>query len=409
MSVNSIPVPVKKKQHLLRNKNFCLLWIGDTISWTGDQFYLVALPWLVLSLTGSSVILGTIAMLAAIPRAVLMLLGGAVSDCASPRRILMLTALLRTLLVTAAPALLFLKRLHLWELYFQALGFGVADAFSYPAGSALLPLVVEPEKLPSANSISQSTQQITTLMAPGPAGLFIRAFGNAWAFLLDGVSFLAILAALMQLPEPPIRSTRAPETGMMQAIASGLAYVRGDVSLRSLVLVVAVLNFALAGPMTVGLAVIAKHQFGTASDFGFLLSSLAAGSLVGMLCAGLLPQRRRGLILLLASAMIGGCVAVPGFLRGITILVPDLFLISGAATFVSVELIAWVQQRVEPSLMGRVISLLMFASVGLTPFSLAIAGFTLKVNISGTFFSAGAMVIPVTLLAASHRAVRAID
>lgn len=174
-------------------------------------------------------------------------------------------------------------------------------------------------------------------------------------------------------------------------------------------LIIAVLNFALAGPMTVGLAVIAKQQFGTASIFGLLISSFAVGSLAGMLCAAKVRQRRRGLTLLLASAIVGFCVASLGFLDRISMLVPDLLLMSGTVAFLNIQIIAWLQQRVDRALMGRVMSVLMFASEGLTPLSLAIAGVTLKASISGTFFCAGAMVLLVTLLAASHRAVRAID
>ncbi|HEX4066121.1 MAG TPA: MFS transporter [Acidobacteriaceae bacterium] len=409
MSAHTLPAPVQKAQHPLRNRAFRLLWIGETVSWTGDQFYLVALPWLVLSLTGSSIVLGTIAMLAAIPRAALMLLGGALSDRASPRRILMITAFARALLVTAVAVLLFFKNLHLWELYFLAFGFGVADALSYPAGAALLPFVVEPAQLPAANSISQSTLQCAMLVAPGPAGLFIRAFGSAWAFLLDGISFLAILAALIRLPDPPGPGTGAPRIGMLQAIADGLRYVRADVSLRSLVLLITVLNFAIAGPMTIGLAVIAKREFGTASAFGFLVSSFAAGSLGGMLCAGLLPQRRRGRTVLLAGSILGFCVVATGFLSRIGTLAPDLLLMSGIVAFLNVQVIVWLQQRVERALIGRVMSVLMFASVGLTPLSLALAGVALKASLSGTFICAGVMVLLFTLLAASRRAVRAID
>lgn len=399
----------RKTQHPLHNRAFRLLWMGNTISWTGDQFYLIALPWLVLSLTGSSIVLGAIEMLAAIPRAALMLVGGALSDRASPRRILMLTAFARSLFVGAVAALLFLKNLHLWELYFLALGFGVADAFSYPAGSAFLPSIVEPEQLPAANSVSASTRQITTLAVPGPAGLFIRAFGNAWAFLLDAISFFGIIAALINLSDPPIPSSRAPQKGMMRSIVDGLRYVKADVSLRSLMLVIAVLNFAIAGPVAIGLAVIAKQDFGTASAFGFLMSAFAAGSLVGMLGAGLVRQRRRGRTLLVAGAVIGLCVAPIGFLSRMTTLVPDLVLMSGAAAFLNIQLISWFQQRVERALMGRVMSVLMFASMGLLPFSLAIAGVALKASVTGTFLSAGAMILLVIMLAASHRAVRAID
>jgi hypothetical protein len=400
---------VSSTQHPLRNHAFRLLWIGNAISWTGDQFYLVALPWLVLSLTGSSIVLGAMSMLAAIPRALLMLLGGAVSDRVSPRWILILTAAARTLLVIAVAALLFMHALHLWQLYFFAVGFGVADAFSYPAGSAFLPSIVTPEQLPAANSISQATLQVTTLAAPGPAGLFIKAFGTAWAFLLDGVSFLAIIAALWRLPDPPPSATSHAQRGMVQAIADGLRYVNADAALRSLILIIAVLNFALAGPMTIGLAVIAKHKFGTPTAFGLLMSSFAAGSLGGMLCAGLVKHRRRGRALLLTSTIIGVCVAPLGILGHLTTLAPDLFLIGGMASFLNVQLIAWFQQRIERAVTGRVMSVLMFGSVGLMPLSLAIVGVTLKISVPGTFFAAAAMVLLVTLLAASQRAVRAIE
>ncbi len=400
---------VRKTQHPLRNRAFRLLWIGNTISWTGDQFYLVALPWLVLSLTGSSIVLGAIEMLAAIPRAVLMLVGGAVSDRVSPRRILMFTAFARSLLVGAVAALLFLRELHLWELYFLALGFGVADAFSYPAGSSFLPSIVEPEQLPAANSVSASTRQITTLAAPGPAGLFIRAFGNAWAFLLDAISFFGVIAALIRLPDPPTPAVTAPRASMVRSIAGGFRYVRADVSLRSLILVVAVLNFAIAGPVGIGLAVIAKQDFGTAAAFGFLMSAFAAGSLAGMVCAGLVRHRRRGRTLLLAGAAIGLGVAPVGFLSRMTTLMPDLVLLGGVAAFLNIQLISWFQQRVDRAMMGRVMSVVMFASLGLLPLSLAVAGIALKVSIRGTFLCAGAMVFLVILLAASRRAVREID
>jgi Transmembrane secretion effector len=395
--------------HPLRNRAFRLLWIANAVSWTGDQFYFVALPWLVLSLTASSIVLGSVSMLAAIPRAVLMLVGGAVSDRISPRRILMLTATARMLLVSAVAALLFLHRLHLWQLYWLALGFGVADAFSYPAGAALFPSIVEPEELTAANSVSQSTLQIITLAAPGPVGIFIKAFGTAWALLLDAISFLAIPIALIRLPDPPVSAARGAQRSMMRAISEGVRYVRADVALRSLMLVIAVLNFSLAGPMSVGLAVIAKHRFGTPSAFGFLMSSFAAGSLAGTFCAGLVPHRRRGRTLLLASALIGLCVMPLGAIDRIAVLILDLLLMSGIAAFLNIQLVGWFQQRTEREYMGRVMSVLMFASVGLMPLSFAIAGITLKASVAATFFGSGALVLLVTLLAASHRTVRTID
>src|SRR6476619_7013320 len=109
--------PAVAVRHPLSRPHFRNLWLGATISLLGDQFYLVALPWLVLQMTGSSLALGTILMTAAIPRAALMLLGGAVTDRLSARRVMITTALTRTVLVGTVVALLWLKIVALWQLY----------------------------------------------------------------------------------------------------------------------------------------------------------------------------------------------------------------------------------------------------------------------------------------------------
>jgi MFS family permease len=408
MAAASAPLAAASK-HPLRNPKFRLLWMGNAVSWTGDQFYLVALPWLVLTLTGSSVVLGTISMAAAVPRAALMLLGGAVTDRVSPRGIMMLTASARTVLVAAVAALLWAHAMRLWALYLLALGFGVADAFAAPAAQAFLPSIVERDQLPAANSVSQSTMQITTLAAPAPAGLFIRAFGTAWAFFLDAISFLAIIGALWRLPDPPPAANPSARRNVFRSIAEGLRYVQADVPLRSFMLVIAVLNFAITGPVSIGIAYIAKEKFGSASDFGLLMSTLAAGSLIGVLLAGMVKHRRRGRVLLLASTAIGLCLLPMGVLHRLTTLAPVLFLMSLAAGFLNVQLVAWFQQRVERAVMGRVMSVLMFSATGLMPFSLAIAGVAIKASLAGMFMVSGAIVLLVTLLAAAHRPVRQID
>jgi MFS family permease len=404
----TIPAPVAK-QHPLRNPNFRLLWAGSTVSWTGDQFYLVALPWLILGLTGSSIVLGTITMLAAIPRAALMLLGGAVTDRISPRRIMMLTASARTVLVAAVALLIWAHVLQLWQLYILALGFGIADAFAGPAAQAYLPSLVAPEQLAAANSVTQSTVQIATLVAPGPAGLFIKAFGTAWAFFIDAISFLFIIGALWRLPDPPRAASGAARRNVLRSILDGLRYVKNDIALASLMLVIAVLNFAIAGPVSVGIAIVAKQKFGTPLAYGLLMSALAAGGLTGTLLAGLTKHRKRGRLLLLVSTSIGVCLGSIGLLNQAPLLAGVLFLMSATAAFLNVQLIAWFQQRVERAMMGRVMSVLMFAAIGLMPFSLAAAGIAVKWSLPGTFIIAGVMVLVVTLLAATHRPVREID
>src|SRR5579863_7806013 len=189
-SVPAGAVPAATVEHPLRNPNYRLWLTGGTISLLGDQFYFVALPWLVLQQTGSAVAMGAIMMAGAIPRALLMLMGGAVSDRMSARKIMMATATARTICVTVIGVLVWLRILQIWELYALAVAFGVADAFGVPAQSAYMPSLVKREQLVAASSVSRSTAQMTTIVGPVPVGFVIKRLGVAWAFFLDAISFL---------------------------------------------------------------------------------------------------------------------------------------------------------------------------------------------------------------------------
>ena len=256
VSVGSVPLPTV--EHPLKNANYRLWLIGGTISFLGDQFYLVALPWLVLQQTGSAVAMGAIMMAGAIPRAVLMLMGGAVSDRLSARKIMMATATARTVCVTVIGLLVWLRVLQTWELYALAFAFGVADAFAAPAQSAYMPSLVKREQLVAASSVSQSTAQLTTIVGPVPAGFVIQALGVAWAFFVDAISFLFIIGALWKLPDPP--ETASARKAMWHSIAEGISYVAKDVPLRSLMLLATIMNFCVSGPVAVGSRVLHQNE-----------------------------------------------------------------------------------------------------------------------------------------------------
>jgi MFS family permease len=264
----AVPASPPRRRHPLTLPHFRNLWIGGAISLLGDQFYLVALPWLVLQLTGSGLALGTILMTAAIPRALFMLIGGAVTDRFSARRVLLSTATSRAMLVGTVAALVWLGRIQLWQLYVLTFAFGVADAFSFPAGSAMIPSLVQPEQLQSANALFQTSTVLTQMIGPAPAGLLIKSWGIASALFFDALSFLAVIAALFGIPEAPKAPAAAAGTparpSMLHSIAEGLRSVRSDPPLLSLMVLFATLNLCVAGPIGVGLAALAKFRFGSA-------------------------------------------------------------------------------------------------------------------------------------------------
>jgi len=400
--------------HPLALPHFRHLWIGITISVLGDQFYLVALPWLVLQLTGSGLALGTILMTAAVPRAALMLLGGAVIDRFSARRVVMFTATSRSLVVGTVALLIWLGVIQLWHLYLLTLVFGVADAFSFPAGPALIPTLVGPRQLGPANAMLQGSTVVAQMVGPAPAGLIIRRWGTAVALFFDALSFLAVLLAIVSLPVPPQAPSPAagasPRPSMLHAIAEGVRTVWHDPPLRSMMGLFAAINLCVAGPVGVGLPVMAKLHFGSAATFGTFLSCFGGGTLTGVLLAGMLKRSRRlGLQMLLMGAATGLELLAIGLVSKAVAIAALMALMGLGVGAVNVQFGAWIQARVERALMGRVASVLMFCAVGLVPISYAAAGGLAAWSLPALFVGAGVLLTMSSILAAASKAARGID
>ena len=411
MSAASVPVPnvPATPPHPLRERNFRMWWAGQTISLLGDQCYLVALPWLVLEKTGSAVAMSTILMMAAVPRTVLMLIGGALTDRVSPRKVMMTTASARTVLVAAVGFLVWFKILDIRELYVLAFAFGTADAFAYPASSAFTPSLVKREQMVAASSTMQSTLQFTSIAAPAPAGIMIKTLGTAWAFFLDAISFLFIIAALWRLPDPPRPPVAAARKPVWHSIKEGIGYVIKDVPLRSFLLLATILNFCMAGPMGVGLPYLAKIKFGSPTAYGLLVTAAAAGGLMGSLLAGLWRVRHRGWLILSMCGVLGIMLCPIGMLPRLWMIATLLLLMGLTAGVANVHIVAWTQQRIALEVRGRVMSVLMLALVGLMPVSLAAAGVLVAWSLPGLFLVSGALVIAVCVFSAFQKPVRQIE
>src|SRR5579871_3938442 len=402
---NSIPVA----SNPLREHNFRMYWIGAAISLMGDQFYLVALPWVVLQMTGSAIAVGTVMMAASIPRALLMLLGGALTDRISARKIYMGTAAARTFFVAAIGVLLWMNKLRIGELYALGFAFGVADAFSMPAASTFFPSLVKREQMVSATSIFQTTAQLTSIAAPTPAALVIKALGYAWAFFIDAFSFLFVIAALWRLPDPPLPQTAAKKPPVWKSIHEGFAYVYRDVPLRSLMLLAAMINLCVTGPMSVGLPYLAKTKFGSPTMYAVLVSCMAAGGLLGALGAGVWKVKRRGFFLFSSCTVLGVCLGSIGILNRAWLVAGVLLLMATSVSISNVHITAWIQQRIDPAVRGRVISVLMLSGFGIMPISMAAAGFLVAWNLQWMFLLASAALLLVTAFGVLHKQVREIE
>ena len=403
---------------VLKIRNFRLLWIGEGISLLGDQFFLIALPWLVLSLTGKALAVGTVLATAGIPRALFMLLGGALTDRFTPRRLMINSNVVRMALTALLAGLVLTNLIQLWMLYVFALLFGLADAFFFPAQTSIVPQLVGKEQLQAGNAMIQGTATLSLFVGPVLAGTLISwldggathsASGVALAFALDSLSFLGSIGMLSMM-----KNVNAPsesgESSVLQSIREGLVFVWNDSTLKIVFALVAGINLLVVGPVFVGVPVIARMRFAEgAAAFGLIMSVFGGGSLLGIVLAGILPRpapRRLGTVLLMVMSVMGIGLAVIG-IAATTLVAALASLAMGTANgYNNVLLITWLQRRIAPDMTGRMMSLFMFAGVGLNPISTALAGALIGLNPTVLLAVAGSLMTIFTLSAAFSPAVR---
>ncbi len=406
---------------VFRNRNFRLLWAGEGISLLGDQFYLIALPWLVLKLTGNAFAIGTVLALVAIPRAVFMLIGGALTDRLSPRVIMLCSNIIRMLLVTALALLTVTGLIELWMLYAFALLFGLADAFFYPAQSAMIPRLLGSDRLQTGNALIQGTAQLSVFLGPVLAGTLIALLdgggttaasalpdtrGIGVAFMFDAVSFLAsaLTLAMIKLPAVAGEDRGDAKSGLLSSIGEGLALVWQDKALRYYFGLIALVNLLMTGPISVGIPVLADARYtGGAAAFGIILSAFGGGSLVGVIVAGARPRpsaRRFPMLMLGLTAAMGIGLALLGLLSSLVPAAVVAALMGLGQGYVVIQFITWLQLRTAPHMLGRMMSVLLFAVVGLTPLSSTVAGALIQWSPSAVMVGAGVLMVAIIGLAA---------
>ena len=402
---------------LLRDRNFRWLIGGGTLSLLGDQFTLIALPWLVLTMTGDTLVLGTVLALISVPRALFILVGGAIVDRYSPKRVLMITKYVNTLLLGVLAALVFAGALTLPVVYALALGIGLATAFSIPSGTSMMPHVVQPGQLQAANSIQLGLRQLSMFVGPLLAGLLIALFGDgaggamanaqgiALAFAFDAFSFGLSAWTLAQVavrPAGPRPAGAAP--AVWSSIADGLAHFWRDVELRTLFIYWAAIAVLIMGPIHIALPVLASTQPGLgAAAFGIMVGAHGAGTLAGMIASGIKANLRIGSLgtTILVFDIVIGLLFMPLGQIGAAWQGAGLMLAIGLlGGFMQVAVFTWIQRRVPPALIGRAMSLFMFIFMGLAPMSAAVTGWVMQgITLAQLFAGCGATLVVLAVLA----------
>jgi MFS family permease len=401
------------KRSVMRDSNFLWLLSGSAISMLGDQFTVLALPWLVLQATGSTLATGMIVATIGLPRAVFILIGGALVDRYTPKRVLMLTKYVNGALLALLATLVLTNHIVLPLVFLLAVGIGLASAFSIPSGTAMLAHVLPLQRLQTANSVLMGARQIALLGGPLLAGLLIAVAGNdtaapvadsrglGLAFGLDCLSFVisAWTLAKVRTLNVPKPAHRQPVLG---AVRTGLAAVWHDREMRTCFGYWAVVMLCLGGSMQVALPVLANTRLHGAGALGLLTGAHGAGSLIGMAAIALIGQRRAGTLgctLLLVDAVAGALLIPLGWIAAAWQGVLLLLLLGALAGFTQVAVSSWLQKRVQPALLGRVMSIFMFIILGLAPLSALAAGWLMQyIGLAQLFAASGCLLIALAVL-----------
>jgi MFS family permease len=392
---------------------FRKLWVAATLSLFGDFFSYVAMAWLVLQLTGSSLALGTVLVVQAFPRALLMVVGGALADRISPRVTMLGSMGLRAVFVAPLALLVLAGRVQMVEVYGIAAVFGIVDAFFMPARMSILPKVVAGHELEPGNAVLNVTGQVSVIVGPVLGGLIVAAFGIGWAFAGDAACFVIGFLFILWLSDATHAATapgKRAAGGMGGQIADGFRYAWADVGIRVALIVIAIIDFAANGAIGVGLPTLAHGRFAAgASGFGILLGAWGIGATAGALGAGFVPPPKYfGRLIILLCAWLGAGIIGVGL---VPTLAPAVLLmaLSGVGTgVVNTYGISWLQRRTDSAMQGRVMSLVMLASMGLTPVGYAVSGVVAQLNPTLLFVIAGGMMLVCAAGAVSSRSVRSL-
>lgn len=391
---------------VLKRRDYRLLLVGQGISHLGDQFHLIALPWLVLTLTHDPVQLGIVLALAGIPRAAFMLFGGMLADRRSPRTIMLASDVLRFALVAALGTAVLTGTVQVWMVYVLALGFGVVSGFFMPAAEAALPRLVETEQLEAGNGLMMGVSQLAQFVGPAAAGTLIAVFGGAAvagsqvaslagigvAMLVDAGSF-AVSAVTLALMRSLPASGGDTHAHPLAAIREGFRFTARRAGFRWMFGVIAVANLLVAGPLMVGVPVLAQSRFAEgAAAFGLIMSAYAIGNLGGFVGAGALrrPSPRGFAFVVLALFLgFGAVFASLAFITSTWVAVALMALLGLGNGYIAVTIMSSMQRMTPEAMLGRVMSLMMLAMVGLVPISQAVSGIVIKLGAVALFVPAG--------------------
>lgn len=359
------------RQHLLRalrSRNFRLFVAGQGVSLLGTWMQQVTMSWLVYRLTGSALLLGVVGFTSQIPTFLISPVAGVLADRWDRRRLLLATQGLALVQAAILAVVVMAGVVQVWQIVVLSLLLGVVNAADIPIRqSFVVELVTESEDLSNAIALNSSTVNIARLIGPSIAGILVATVGEGICFVLNSLSYLAVIAALWAMRVAP-RQRPLVRRHILHELRDGVQYALGFGPIRSILLLLA--QTSLMGlPYSVLVPIFAKEILhGDAHTFGFLMSAAGCGALIGALYLAARPTvLGLGRVILRAEIVFASGLALFALSSDLFLSLAALAMVGfGGMTFVvSCNMI--LQTILDEDKRGRVMSLFTMSFIGMVP------------------------------------------
>jgi MFS family permease len=385
----------------LRHPNYRLWFTGQLVSLFGTWMQTTAQGFLVYELTRSPAYLGYVGFAAGIPTWLFMAYGGVFADRASRRRVLIATQSAMMVLAFILAALTFLGLIQPWHIVLLAFFLGVANAFDAPARHAFVPEMVPREDLTNAIALNSTIFNSAIAVGPAVAGVTYALFGPAWCFMINGFSFLAVIAALMMMKvKPTVRAVS--DASAWQDLKDGFRYVLDQGLIRTLILIVTVTGLFGSAFVVLIPAWAVEILHGNAATNGWLQAARGFGALLGaLLIASLGRFNFRGRLLTLGTLAFPTFLLVFALVRWLPLSLLALAASGGALVFTFNIANALVQTLVRDDLRGRVMGIYSLTFFGFLPIGALWIGLAAEKfgEPAAVIFNAGALLVFSALVA----------
>jgi MFS family permease len=359
----------------LRHKNYRLFFAGQFISVMGTWLQLTAMPWLVFRTTNSPFLLGAIGFVSQIFILLLSPFAGAVADHYDKKKILIFTQTLAMFQAFAFAALMLSGRIQLWHIFALATFIGIVNAFDMPTRQSFVVRMVGKDDLVNAIGLNSFIFNSGRMIGPAIAGFVIAWAGEGVCFLLNGVSFLAVIVALFFIKTKPLAPQEGDSQGIMEKFVSGYKYVRRHRGISSMLLLLSVTGLTSVFPMTL-MPMIVKNIYNMgASGLGLFMGAAGAGALLGTYKVTSIKSAENMEMTIFSSSIIFALlISVFSFVKFVP---AALLLLVGLGYFLVLQMAmtnTYVQLAVSDEMRGRVMGFFTTAFMGFAPLGSFMAG-----------------------------------